>query len=85
MAVIALHVFAIPGAIVNAIAGTNYMFLAWKPVGGSMLDWLGPWPWYLIELEPVVWLLCGLLYGTVRLLDRLGARRAMHSSPMRQR
>ncbi|EFM09390.1 conserved hypothetical protein [Paenibacillus curdlanolyticus YK9] len=71
MAVLALHLFAIPGAIMNAVAGTNYMFLAWKPVGGSMLDWLGPWPWYLVELEPIVWLLCGLLYGSLWLLDQL--------------
>jgi hypothetical integral membrane protein (TIGR02206 family) len=32
----------------NASAGTNYGFLNRKPDTGSLLDLLGPWPWYLI-------------------------------------
>ncbi|GAB3479205.1 TIGR02206 family membrane protein [Amycolatopsis cihanbeyliensis] len=32
----------------NAVAGTNYGFLNRKPDTGSVLDLLGPWPWYLI-------------------------------------
>jgi hypothetical integral membrane protein (TIGR02206 family) len=30
------------------ITGGNYMYLRRKPSGGSMLDPLGPWPWYLL-------------------------------------
>lgn len=71
IAVLALHIAAIPGGIVNRLAGTNYMFLARKPEGGSLLDWLGPWPWYIVELEPIVWLMCLLLYGLVTGADRL--------------
>ncbi|MBD3917852.1 TIGR02206 family membrane protein [Paenibacillus sp. PR3] len=74
MAVLALHLLAIPGAIINAIAGTNFMFLARKPEGGSLLDLLGPWPWYLLELEPIVWAMCAVLLGIVTLFDRLGSR-----------
>lgn len=33
----------------NQIAGTNYGFLNAKPQVGSMLDVLGPWPWYLLS------------------------------------
>lgn len=33
--------------IFNAITGTNYGFLNRKPETGSVLDLLGPWPWYL--------------------------------------
>jgi conserved hypothetical integral membrane protein TIGR02206 len=75
IAVLALHLLAIPGAIMNAIAGTNYMFLARKPEGGSLLDLLGPWPWYLLELEPIVWAMCAILLGIVTLLDRRRLRR----------
>lgn len=34
---------------VNHAAGTNYGFLNSKPVVGSLLDVLGPWPWYLLS------------------------------------
>ena len=33
--------------VVNEMAGTNYMYLCRKPGGGSVLDFLGPWPTYL--------------------------------------
>jgi hypothetical integral membrane protein (TIGR02206 family) len=31
----------------NAVAGTNYLFVSRKPDNPSLLDLLGPWPWYL--------------------------------------
>uniref|UniRef100_UPI00387E0979 TMEM164-related integral membrane acyltransferase n=1 Tax=Paracerasibacillus soli TaxID=480284 RepID=UPI00387E0979 len=37
----------------NHITGGNYMFLAEKPPSGSILDLLGPYPWYLLSLEIV--------------------------------
>jgi hypothetical integral membrane protein (TIGR02206 family) len=33
----------------NLAAGTNYGFLNAKPRAGSLLDLLGPWPWYLLS------------------------------------
>jgi hypothetical integral membrane protein (TIGR02206 family) len=44
----------------NAVAGTNYGFLNAKPETGSILDLLGPWPWYLgpeVALLLVAWAL----------------------------
>jgi hypothetical integral membrane protein (TIGR02206 family) len=35
--------------VFNAITGANYGFLNSKPEIGSVLDALGPWPWYLIS------------------------------------
>ena len=32
----------------NSVAGTNYGFLSHKPDNPSLLDLLGPWPWYLL-------------------------------------
>lgn len=44
----------------NHVAGTNYGFLNAKPRAGSLLDLLGPWPWYLLSeliLGTLVWAL----------------------------
>ncbi|MGH3949855.1 MAG: TIGR02206 family membrane protein [Pseudonocardiaceae bacterium] len=40
----------------NSLAGTNYGFLNAKPDTPSLLDVLGPWPWYLV---PVIALVLG--------------------------
>lgn len=34
-------------AAANLLTGGNYMFLREKPPGGSLLDFMGPWPWYI--------------------------------------
>lgn len=66
-----LHVLAIPAAITNSLAGTNFMFLARKPNTASLLDLLAPWPWYLLQLELVALILCFALLGLVKGLDRI--------------
>jgi hypothetical integral membrane protein (TIGR02206 family) len=37
---------------VNMALGSNYMFISYKPTDFySVLDYLTPWPWYILELE----------------------------------
>jgi hypothetical integral membrane protein (TIGR02206 family) len=38
---------AVAAGVGSALTGGNYMFLREAPEGGSLLDLLGPWPWYL--------------------------------------
>ncbi|MEA2192187.1 MAG: hypothetical protein QOI73_2308 [Solirubrobacteraceae bacterium] len=40
--------FAALAALGCLATGGNYMFLRAKPSNGSILDALGPWPWYLL-------------------------------------
>ena len=35
--------------VFNYVAGTNYGFLNAKPTATSLLDLLGPWPWYILS------------------------------------
>ncbi|TLS35750.1 TIGR02206 family membrane protein [Pseudalkalibacillus caeni] len=39
--------------IVNKIVDGNYMFIMRKPHNPSILDFLGPWPWYILVLEGI--------------------------------
>jgi hypothetical integral membrane protein (TIGR02206 family) len=64
---------------VNWLVGGNYMFIAHKPETASLIDVLGPWPWYIFSLEAVGFVLFFLLYLPFAIRDftaRRAARRA---------
>ncbi len=42
-----LHVWAAFVGAFNLVFRTNYMFLCEKPSAASLLDYMGPWPWYV--------------------------------------
>jgi hypothetical integral membrane protein (TIGR02206 family) len=46
---------------VNALLHTNYGYMNGKPEAASLLDHLGPWPWYLLSLQGVAFVFFGLL------------------------
>jgi hypothetical integral membrane protein (TIGR02206 family) len=48
-------------AIGNALTGGNYMFLTEKPEAATLLDYMGPWPWYILTAALVALALFELL------------------------
>lgn len=48
--------------LVNRLVNGNYMFLQSKPESGSLLDMLGPYPWYIVSLEAVAFSIFTLLW-----------------------
>ena len=67
--------FATAIGTLNALAGTNFMYLARKPKNASALDALGPWPWYLAAGAAVALILFWLLWLPVRPLTNASSRR----------
>ncbi len=62
---------------VNALIGSNYMFIAHKPVTASLIDMLGPWPWYILSLEAIGFALFLLLYLPFAIRDLVVNRRTV--------
>jgi hypothetical integral membrane protein (TIGR02206 family) len=68
-------VAACAGTADALIHGADYMFLAAKPADGSLLNVLGPWPWYLVSVAAValaMLLVLQALAGAAQRRDPLG-------------
>lgn len=63
---LALNIFLPIVFAVNVWIQGNYMFLRSKPANGSLLDFLGPYPWYILSLEAVAFLLFVCLWLVFR-------------------
>jgi hypothetical integral membrane protein (TIGR02206 family) len=61
----------------NWLFGTNYLYLSRKPLHPSLLDYMGPWPLYLVAGELAAMGLFWLLWLPVR--PRAASAEAIHS------
>ncbi|MEU6697675.1 TIGR02206 family membrane protein [Pseudonocardia sp. NPDC046786] len=67
--------WAVVAFSVNSSLGTNYGFLDHKPSNPSLLDLLGPWPWYLlVEFTLVVAGWCLITWPWTRSRQRADTR-----------
>jgi hypothetical integral membrane protein (TIGR02206 family) len=57
-----LNVYAAAIGLFDAIFKTNYFYLRHKPGNGSLLDYLGPWPLYILGGEAIALLAFFLLW-----------------------
>ncbi len=66
-------VYVLVVGAIDATTGANYLYLRSKPASGSLLDLLGPWPWYIAwaALIGMAWLV--ILDAPFRFLRRSGA------------
>ena len=61
LAVVVTAVWASVTFTFNRIAGTNYGFLNRKPSTASLLDVLGPWPWYIFTATALILIVWALM------------------------
>jgi len=67
--------FAAFVAVGNVLTGGNYMFLREKPNRASLLDVMGPWPWYIVS---------GTALGLVMFLALAGLAAAVRDRSSRE-
>jgi len=75
-AFIALNIMLVIAAIVNGLIGTNYLWICGKPTNHlgehlpTIMDYFGPWPWYILTAEIFALLHFGLAYTPIYLLKK---------------
>jgi hypothetical integral membrane protein (TIGR02206 family) len=67
---IALNIYAAVVGTIDAFSGWNYGYLCRKPGMPSLMDILGPWPWYLLTIELIALVTFLILDLPWRLLGR---------------
>lgn len=72
------NVYALAAGTVNWASGTNYGYLARKPMQPSLLDYFGPWPYYILVMEAAA-LGSFYLYRGLLVCGRLRGRRLQRS------
>ena len=55
---------------VNKVLGTNFGFASRPPDNPSLIDHLGPWPWYLFSMQAIA--VCIFLLLALPLVRRRG-------------
>jgi hypothetical integral membrane protein (TIGR02206 family) len=62
---------------VNKLIGSNYLFIAHKPAGPTVLDALPAWPWYIFYMEAMGLVMFLLLYLPFAIKDWLAKKSAV--------
>jgi len=74
-----LNVAAGVAYIANKLTLGNYMFLAQKPTNASLLDYLGPYPYYILSLEGIAFTLFVMMFIPFWLRERMKMRQESNS------
>ena len=74
--IIGLNIYMVVIFVVNQIIGSNYLFVARKPPGPTLLDVLPDWPWYILAIEAIGLVVFLILYAPFALRDWRAQRKA---------
>jgi hypothetical integral membrane protein (TIGR02206 family) len=67
---ITLNVYGVFILLLNFALNSNYLFIHHVPETPSLIDMLGPWPWYILALEGIAIFAILLLYLPWAIKDR---------------
>lgn len=60
--IVGMNLYVLVVGLINLGLGSNYLLVAHKPDVPTLLDYLGPWPWYIVAMEAIGLALSLLLY-----------------------
>jgi len=69
LVIVGANLYMVAVGVVNWLLGSNYLFLAHKPYTPSLLDLLGPWPFYIIWMEVLGIITILILYLPFAIID----------------
>ncbi len=73
-----LNLLMVPIALINLLTDGNYLFIMRKPNEPSLIDVLGPWPWYILSMEAVAAVVFMILYAPFLFQKRYSALRRLN-------
>lgn len=50
-AIVVVNIYLVLTLIINYFLDSNYFYTSRKPPSASLLDFMGPWPWYIFTVE----------------------------------
>jgi hypothetical integral membrane protein (TIGR02206 family) len=74
-AILATNAYMLIIAPFNLLVGGNYLFICHPPETPSLIDYLGPWPWYILALEGIGLIMFFLVYAPFGIGDLVTQRR----------
>ena len=60
-AFVSVNFYLVLAGLMNGFLGTNFGFLTHPPPNPSLIDYMGPWPYYILSFEVIALLLFALL------------------------